>query len=724
MKHYLLTLLILLSFSASAISINSKDIQPYVYPENKTKTPANFTYMPDGLTYLLLSNDGKTILQYNTEDAKLLDTIIDVRNTRETTIDKISGFYLCPDGNKMIVYNNTTPIYRRSYLASHYIFEIKRNILKPLSKNYKEQRSPIFSPDGRMVAFVVDNNIYVKKLDYDTEVAVTSDGAFNSVINGVPDWTYEEEFIVTSSMAWAPDNLTLCYVKYNEEDVKSVSIPIYGGVCQYNSEYELYPGTYTYKYPKAGTKNSKVSVHSYDIETRKTKEIKLDENFVEYIPRITYAYDSNSLIISALNRNQNEFKLLLVNPKSTIVKPIYHEKSKSWIDEISYSNVKFYNDNFVICSSKSGFTHLYEYSYSGIELNQITSGNYDVTEYYGRDKKGNHYFQSTKTGAINRVVSKIDVKGKSIDLSADFGYASIDFSPVMNYYVLQYSNSQEPTKYTLYNAQNKKVRILESNESIKEKYSNVPKREFFEFNEGDLLFSGYMVKPANFDESHSYPVIMTLYNGPSSQVVLNKWSIDWENYFATQGYIVACVDGRGTSGKGQEFKSKVYKNLGFYETLDQISAARYMQSLPYVDSNRIGIFGWSYGGYETLMSISHKNSPYKAAVAIAPVTDWRFYDTAYTERFMLTPQENEDGYEESSALNKVKNVNCPLLIMSGTADDNVHLSNTMEYVSRLISEGKYCDMFLFPNMNHSINGCNSRAVVYAKMLDFFNQHLK
>lgn len=724
MKYYS-SLVILLAFvcSMSAKSFDTKELSQYVFPNNQAKSPTNFIYMPDGLTYLTLSKDGKTILQYNTENAKLVDTIIDVNNTRETSIDKIDGFQLSKDGNKLIVYNNSESIYRRSYYASHYVFDIKRNILKQLSKNYSKQRAPIFSPDGRMVAFVADNNIHIKKLDYDSEVAVTNDGKQNSIINGVPDWTYEEEFMVTSSMVWAPDNLTLCFIKYNENDVESFSFPIYAGVCNSNSEYELYNGNYTYKYPKAGSKNSKVTVHSYDIETRKIKEIKLDSK-IEYVPRISYANNENSLVISTLNRNQNEFNLLLVNPKTTVIKSIYKDISKSWIDEICYSATTFYPDYFVVCSAKSGFNHLYKYSYSGIELDQITSGDFDVTAYYGQDKKGNYYFQSTRSGAINRVVSKVNTKGEIVNVSKDSGFSSISFSPTMNYYVCQYSSSKDVPQYTLFNAANKQIRVLENNSQLNEKYLNMPKREFFEFDSYGVKLNGYIVKPTYFNPTKKYPVIMTLYNGPASQVVLNKWSVDWENYYAMQGYIVACVDGHGTAGRGQSFQSKVYKRLGYYETIDQIAAAKYMQSLSYVDENKIGIFGWSYGGYETLMAISHKDSPYKAAVAVAPVTDWRYYDTAYTERFMLTPQENEDGYIEGSTLNKVKNVNCPLLIMSGTADDNVHLSNTMEYVSHLIDEGKYCDMFLFPNMNHSIYGCNSRTIVYAKMLDFFNLHLK
>ena len=709
-----------INFNSIANQVDLNDLSKYVYPANISSSPRMIEFMPDGNSFLSLSDDNKQIIMYSTEKGTTIDTILDVNNTRETRIDKISGFSINKDGSKLLVYNNINQIYRRSFEATYYVFECKRNILKPLSLNHNTQRSPLFSPDGRMVAFVAENNIYIKKLDYDSEVAVTIDGKKNEIINGVPDWTYEEEFMVESSMVWAPDNLALSFIKYNEQNVNSYSFPIYS---QWNSNYSLYPSEYTYKYPKAGTLNSKVSVFSYDIDTRKLKQLQLKAKDVEYIPKISYANDSESLVIATLNRQQNKFELLLANPKTTLSKTIYTDNSKSWIDEICYNNIKFYPEYFVVSSSRTGFNHIYKYSYSGVLLSQITNGNYDVLDYYGKDTNDVHYFQSTKSGAINRIISKIDKKGKEIDITPLEGCASALFSPLMNYYIINYSNVNNPPVYTLYGVNNKKIRVLDDNSHVAKKYTSLPKREFLEIQSENYSLNGYIIKPDKFDASKKYPVIMTLYNGPSSQIVLNKWVIDWENYFATKGYIIACFDGRGTAGRGHDFKSIVYKNLGYYETIDQINAANYIKQLSYVDSSKIGIYGWSYGGYGTLMAISHSQSPFSAAVAIAPVTDWKFYDTAYTERFMLSPQENEDGYISSSAINKIDNIKCPLLIISGTADDNVHLQNTLEYVSAMINNGKYCDMFLFPDMNHSINGGNSRAVVYAKMLDYFNKNL-
>ena len=377
----------------------------------------------------------------------------------------------------------------------------------------------------------------------------------------------------------------------------------------------------------------------------------------------------------------------------------------------------------IINSSRSGYSHLYEYSLAGAQLRQITSGDYDVKQCYGVDKVGNVYFQSTASGPLNRVVSKIDVKGKIIDLSPRDAFSSAEFIPGCESLILTVSDIATPPSYTMLGSSGKKIRDIGNNNEYMGRYAGLPEKKFITVNSDGNLLNGYVILPPGFRESQKYPVIMWQYSGPGSQEVLNCWSLDWEYFAAKEGFIVACVDGRGTGSRGREFETCVYRNLGYYETIDQLNAARHMASLPYVDADRIGICGWSYGGYETLMAVSVPGNPYKAAVAIAPVTDWRYYDTVYAERYMLTPRANEDGYNASAPLNKTADVDCALLIMSGTADDNVHPANTMEYVSRLQSDGILCDMLLFPNMNHSINGCGARAVVYGKMIDFFKKNL-
>ena len=720
---YIISSVIIVSSVILMQAINHvEQIGKYVFPENTPNAPNPYVYMPDGLSYLSIGRDNKTIIKYDTKTGKELEIVFDGDKSRENRLDQLDGFELSIDGSKMLIYRNKKMIYRRSFDAEYYVFEIKRNILTRLSDDFVRQQAPMFSPDARMVAFVAENNIYIKKLDYKTEVAVTNDGKKNEIINGVPDWTYEEEFTTDVSMSWSPDNMSLCFIKYNEKDVKTYSFPLYKGACNPKVKYEYYPGDFTYKYPVAGEQNSKVTVYSYNVETRKLKNIPLSEN-IEYIPRISYAFSPERLIVTTLNRAQNRMEIFSVNPKSTVVKSIYVEESSTWITPETYETLKYYPEYFVINSDKTGYSHIYQYSYTGNQIRQVTSGNFEVTDFYGIDVLGNVYFQSTINGAINRAVSKIDKKGKITHLSPEMGMASAVFAPTMDFYVLNYNNVTTPPSYKVYNNKGKELRTLEDNSVYAEKYSLVPTKEFFTFSNDGIIFNGYIIKPLDFNPSKKYPIIMSQYSGPGSQEVLNRWRIDWDCYFAQQGYIVMCVDGRGTGGRGKEFEAVVYKRLGYYETIDQIAAANYAASLPYVDANRIGIYGWSYGGYEALMAVSDKNSPYAAAVAVAPVTDWRYYDSVYTERYMLTPKENEDGYDAGSPIKRAENVKCRLLLMSGTADDNVHVQNTLEYVSALQYHGVLCDMLLFPNMNHSIYHCNSRSLVYAKMLDFFNRNM-
>ena len=699
-------------------------IADYTTNVKRPKSPAHFTYMPDGESYLLLTDRGTKIVRYETATGKEMETVLDVSHTREASISVVNGFSLSPDGKKMLVYEKADPVWRYSIRAQYYVFEIGRNILKPLSTDHALQEAPMFSPDGRMVAFVSDNNIYIKKLDFNTITAVTNDGKVNEVINGVPDWVYQEEFSTAVSMAWSPDNTTLAYLKYNESQVPMFTFSLYEGVCPVKSEYALYPGMFTYKYPLPGVQNSVVTLHAFDVDTRKTKNIAFEDKTIEYIPRIRFGgNDSSRLMVATLNRDQTRMELYSVNPKSTVVKSILVEQSKAWIIPETYENLTLNDESFVVWSTRSGFTHLYEYSYSGALTRTITSGNWDVTAYYGSDMLGNHYYQSTQCGAVNRVVARIDKKNKVTVLSEERGSASATFSPGRNYFVLSQSSSDKAPLYTLYNNKLKQLRVLVDNSDVTSYYAGVAKKEFITVPgaNGDQL-NAYIIKPANFDASKKYPLIVTQYSGPGSSSVTDSWGIDWQQYAAMeQGYIVACVDPRGTNGRGYDFMTSVYCHLGVNETADHCAAARYFASLPYIDGTRMGITGWSYGGYETLMSVSASGTPFSAGVAIAPVTSWRYYDSIYTERYMLTPQQNPDGYKKSSPVNLTKEMNAKLLVMSGTADDNVHFSNTVEYMARLHGAGKLCNLMIFPNKDHSIYGCNSRELVYSNLIRHFNQ---
>ncbi len=704
---------------------NVGELAQFTAPATTPAAP-EISFMPDGNSYVERSADGKKLTVKDIATGKETSTLFDVTYTRESTLDDFEGFMLSPDASKILVWRESEKIYRRSTTAKYYVYEVRSRLLKPLSVDHPRQSVPLFSPDSRMVAFVADGNIYAAKLDYGTEVAVTTDAVPGKIINGATDWTYEEEFGVTSLMTWAPDNLTLCYVRTDETDVPAYTLPIYSGFCNPDEKYELYPGVLSYKYPVAGKPNSSVSVHSYDVETRKTKEVELPAGAGYYIPRIEYGPDASMLMVSTLNRDQNHYEVFKANPKSTVTRSVYSDQSKAWIEEMVYSTISFGANSFVVASDADGFTRYYEYSYSGSKLAEISQPGVDATAYYGSDEAGNHYYQAAAPTPMDRTVYRLDRKGVRTAVSPGEGTSSAVFAPGCTSMLLNHSAIGKVPVCSLNKPDGKQIRVLEDNAALAAKYSSlIAPKEFFKMrNDSGAELNGYIVKPRDFNASKLYPVIMSQYSGPGSQQVLNRWSVDWEDYFASKGYVVICVDGRGTGGRGTAFRTVVYKNLGHYETIDQLAAARYAASLPYVDPARIGIYGWSYGGYEALMCASADDCPFAAAVSIAPVTDWRFYDTVYTERFMLTPQQNERGYSDSSALGRALHLACPLLMMYGTADDNVHPANTLSYVSRLQNAGILCDMFVFPQMNHSINGCNARAVVWARMLSFFDSKLK
>ena len=730
MRKILLSLFAIFALSLSASSLYD-DIKPYVKPQNTVQRPAESVFLPDESATVQLASDGHTLTTCDIKTGDVLETIFDVATTREIKLDDIADFILSPDASKILVCRDVTPIYRRSSKAHWWVYDRHSRILTPLVSDGGFARNPLWSPDSRMVAFVTDdNNIRIRKIDYNTEVMVTTDGKRNSIINGAADWTYEEELYTTAVMAWAPDNLTFAFVKFNETDVPLYRFDLFQGSCDPQKEYEFYPGDFEYKYPLAGYPNSKVSLHAYDIETRRVKDIALPGNVndpVEYIPRIDYSGSADCLLVSTLNRNQNRFEVFSVNPRATTAKSILTEQAPNgWIAAITYTDMRVCGDSFVLPSSRSGWCHLYQYTTAGVMQRQLTSGNFDVTAYYGYDAARKlHYYQAAP-GVRNRTVVRLDEKGKTASLAAEEGTTAAVFSPKMSYATLEFSDISTPPRFALTEpAKGREIRLLEDNLALKTRFASCPKREFFTLPadaQGPELY-GYIIRPKNFSASKQYPLIVFQYSGPESQEVRNKFSMDWQNFAAMQDFVVLCVDGRGTGARGRDFAQCVYKHLGDYETVDQLRAARYGAALPYVDAGRVGICGWSYGGYETLMAATAPGNPFKAAVSIAPVTDWRFYDTVYTERYMSTPQQNEDGYEEAAALTRVNDLNAKLLIMHGTSDDNVHLANTMEFLSRLISAGRYCDLFLFPAMNHSMGVCNARQLIYSRMLEYFSQNL-
>ena len=681
----------------------------------------------DGVHYYAATNGNTRIVKCEYRTGHEVDTLFDVKTARECDLKSFDGFSLSPDEKHLLIYADSEPIYRRSFKANYYTFEIRRNLLKPLSEGGKQQVA-VYSPNGRMVAFVRDNNIYIKKLDYGTEVAVTRDGEQNKIINGAPDWVYEEEFAMTSTLQWSPDDATLAFVKFDESQVPLYSFQLYEGYCPALPEYRFYPGSFAYKYPVAGETNSQVSVYTYTVDTRALKKMNLPLTADSYIPRIQFTPAPNRLAVVSLNRTQNQMDIYTVNPKSGVSKLLLRETDKAWIDEPILDNIAFYPDFFIIASCRSGYQHLYRYNYNGTLARQITRGEWNVSNFLGYDaQSGSYFYESNQEGALYKAIYKMNAKGVETKLSTLKGTNTAEFNPSCTYFINRYSSVDEPLVVTVCDARGKTLRTLEDNASLKAlaAQSGLPQKEFFTCaNAAGDLMNGYILKPANFDPSKRYPVVMSQYSGPGSQSVLDDWKVDWEYYLANQGFIVACVDGRGTGGRSRAYETAVYMQLGKYETEDQVAGAEYMSTLPYVDGNRIGIYGWSYGGYETLMAMSTGNGIYRAGVAIAPVTDWRYYDTIYSERFMRTPQENGDGYRQSAPITHAANLKGSLLIVSGTADDNVHYLNTLQYSAALVEAGIQFDSQIYTNKDHHIRGCNTRHHLYTRVCNFFSDKLK
>ena len=711
----------LISFRAQAFTledITSEKFRPHDVAETYPST--------DGVHYYAATNGNTRIVKCEYRTGHEVDTLFDVKTARECDLKSFDGFSLSPDEKHLLIYADSEPIYRRSFKATYYTFEIRRNLLKPLSEGGKQQVA-VYSPNGRMVAFVRDNNIYIKKLDYGTEVAVTRDGKRNQIINGVPDWVYEEEFAMTSTLQWSPNDETLAFVKFDESQVPMYAFQLYEGYCPAYPEYRFYPGSFTYKYPVAGETNSRVSVYSYTVDTRALKEMKLPISADSYIPRIQFTPDPDRLAVVTLNRTQNEMDIYAVNPKSGVSKLLLRETDKAWIDEPILDNLAFYPDFFILASCRSGYQHLYRYNYNGTLARQITRGEWNVTSFLGYDaNSGSYFYESNQEGPLYKAIYKINAKGVETKLSTLKGTNTAVFNPSCTYFINRYSSCSEPLVVTVCDARGKTLRTLEDNAALKTfaAQSQLPVKEFFTCpNAAGEPMNGYMLKPLDFDPSKRYPVVMSQYSGPGSQSVLDDWKVDWEYYLASQGFIVACVDGRGTGGRSRAYETAVYMHLGKYETEDQVAGARYMSSLPYVDGNRIGIYGWSYGGYETLMAMSTGGGIYRAGVAIAPVTDWRYYDTIYAERFMRTPQENGDGYRQSAPITHAANLKGNLLIVSGTADDNVHYLNTLQYSAALVEAGIQFDSQIYTNKDHHIRGCNTRLHLFTRVCNFFNDKL-
>lgn len=700
-------------------------IEDYVAPDrNSPSVIKEMRPLSDGLTYAAISEDGRSIDVFEYRTGKKTGTLFSLDGIKgDVKIDSFDGYNVSDNGRKILLWNDVNKIYRHSYTAQYYVYDTMRSTLKKVS-DAGAQRGAVMSHDGRMVAYTRNNNIFISNLDYGTDKPITTDGLLNKVINGVSDWSYEEEFGVVNTIRWSGDDTSIAYLRFDESEVPTYSFDSYKSFCDAEPLSDPYPSKYTYKYPLAGYPNVKVSVHVYNMDNRTTKKMELPIG-EDYVPSLEFDGTGSRLMVMVMNRDQNHLRLFRVNPGSTVAHQILEERSQAWLSPSSYQMVSYGKASFVIGSDRSGYCHLYEYDYNGSLLRQITKGDWNVTHYYGKSAKtGCHYVQSTIRGAINRNIVRIDAKGSCITLNNIDGYESASFSSQMDYYVRTYSNALTPTSYSICNSKGEVVKELENNSTYAAKYASAPKKEFLIVkNASGEDMQAYIIKPDNFDSSHKYPLVMTQYNGPDSQEVVNRWKMEGIYYLASQGYVVAAVDGRGTGYRDRKWAHSVYRHLGEYETADQIAGAKYFASLSYIDEKKVACFGWSYGGYMTLMEISAPDNPFKAGVAMAPVTDWRFYDSIYTERYMSTPQQNEDGYRESSALTHTPRMNARLLIMSGTSDDNVHFYNTLKYTSKLNYEGKVFDMMAFTGFEHSLGMCNARVMLFKKITDFLNINL-
>ena len=706
-------------------TVSVQALSPEDFCDPKVAAPKSIkamTPLSDGVSYAAISESKDASEIYSYKTGRKTGELFSISGVKgDVRIESFDGYTLSSNEKKILLWTNVKKIYRHSFTADYYVYDVIRSTLKQVSHK-GPQRGATLSHDGRMVAYTRDNNIFISNLDYGTDNAVTSDGAVNAIIYGTPDWGYEEEFGVENTMRWSNDDNILVFVRFDESKVPTYSFDNYTSYCGDNPDNDLYPESYRYKYPLAGYPNSIVSLHAYDLNTRVIKKMDLPLSESDYIPSVEFAGDR--VMAMVLNRDQNNMTLYSVNPGSTVAKAILNEKTEAWLSPAAYQMVRYEKDFFVIGSERSGYRHLYKYTYSGAPLGPITQGDFNVTDLYGIDARGNTFIQGTMNGAINRNVARIDAGGKMTMLHPGQGFESASFSSDFSYYVRTFSDISTPTQYTLWNAKGTKIADLELNREYAEKYANAPKKQLMTVrnSSGDEM-NAYMILPSDFNSSKKYPLLTYQYNGPDSQQVLNKWSMEGVFYLASQGYLVACVDGRGTGNRSRAWANCVYRHLGRYETEDQIAGARYFASLPYIDSTRIACFGWSYGGYMTLMELSSPDSPFKAGIAMAPVTDWRFYDSIYTERYMSTPEQNESGYNEASTLLRTDRMNAKLLIMSGTSDDNVHFYNTLKYTSKLNAEGKLFDMMAYTGFEHSLPMCNARTMLFRKIAEFLSTHL-
>lgn len=712
-------LLAIASVSAQIKEITLEEIWSGAF---RTESLERLHSLKNGSQYSVLNHNRSTGIStidvYDYKTSNKVSTIVSSENLAQ--VERIHSYSFSQDETKVLITTASKPIYRRSALRTYFVYDTASKTLTPVSENAVQEAT--FSPDGSKIAYGHENNLYIKDLVSGKTTQITTDGKKNHIINGITDWVYEEEFAFVRAFDWNASGDKIAYIRFDETEVPEFSMDVYGT--------GLYPTQDVFKYPKAGEKNAEVSLHIYDLKTSKTTEIDLSAYNSYYIPRLKWTREADILSVQTTGRKQNELDIIFVNAADYTSKLILKETDAAYVDVTN--DLTFLNDNsFIWTNEKSGWNHIYHYDKNGKLLNQVTQGNWEVTRYYGYDAKNKKiFYQSTENGSINRDVYSIGLNGKNkTRLTDETGMNSASFSADFSLFINTFSNAVTPPKYTLRNSKDGKIiREVLNNDALSQKLKDykISPKEFSTININGYDLNMYTIKPLDFDETKQYPVFMYQYSGPGSQTVANSWhgtNDYWHQMLAQQGYIIVCVDGRGTGYKGRDFKKLTQKELGKYEVEDQIEVAKQLGKLSYVDANRIGIWGWSYGGFMSANCLFQAPDVFSMAIAVAPVTSWRFYDTIYTERYMLTPQENPSGYDDNSPISHVNNLKGNFLLVHGSADDNVHVQNTTVLVEKLVQANKQFEWLIYPDKNHGIHGGNTRLHLYTKMTDYIKNNL-